>query len=573
MTGARREHHRRDISRASTFVVLLASLLALPTFADAGPGSGSARGARAADVPCDVSKATPDGTSISGTRISGSADGSRMVFETGASSIALVDTVGDTVEVIGDAREPAISGDGNYVVYRNAARQVYRRTFASGAPQLISSDLTQTGDVGPSLSGSGGFVAFRSMGHPATDDGAGIWRWRANGDLLTQAFDSNDNSAYVSTPVISYDNSTIAFTSDANVGGANPDHNLEAFRWSGSVVQITVSSRDNETQDVNGDGQVFAVNSQANWAGQNSDGNTELFLFDLHTPPPEIEQVTLSAFPATGAGSGSLDDAGVMTVFRSSRDHLGSAGPLPAPQVFLYRANVAMHQLTDAPAVTSDFLSTPEISGDGSTVLVGSNRNLGGLNADHSREVFALECTIPSFGDVPASHAFFEEIEWLAGSGVTGGFDDGTFRPTLSVTRQAMAAFLYRMVGSPAFTPPVTPSFSDVPTSHPFFLEIEWLADSGVGGGFSDGTFRPTAAVSRQAMAAFLYRLLDSPPFTPPGTPSFSDVPASHQFFLEIEWLVDVDVAGGFPDGSFRPGAAVSRQAMAAFLFRLAPLL
>jgi hypothetical protein len=74
-------------------------------------------------------------------------------------------------------------------------------------------------------------------------------------------------------------------------------------------------------------------------------------------------------------------------------------------------------------------------------------------------------------------------------------------------------------------------------------------------------------------MAAFLYRLADSPAFDPPDTPSFDDVALAHNFFLEIEWLVDAGIASGFPDDTFRPGAAVSRQAMAAFLFRLEPLL
>jgi hypothetical protein len=69
-----------------------------------------------------------------------------------------------------------------------------------------------------------------------------------------------------------------------------------------------------------------------------------------------------------------------------------------------------------------------------------------------------------------------------------------------------VAAFLYRYAGEPAFTPPVTPSFADVPVTHTFFLEIEWLASTGVAGGFEDGTYGPTVAVSRQAVAAFLYR-------------------------------------------------------------------
>jgi len=41
-----------------------------------------------------------------------------------------------------------------------------------------------------------------------------------------------------------------------------------------------------------------------------------------------------------------------------------------------------------------------------------------------------------------------------------------------------MAAFLYRLVGSPAFDAPASPSFDDVGLTHPFFDEIEWLVAS-----------------------------------------------------------------------------------------------
>jgi len=179
---------------------------------------------------------------------------------------------------------------------------------------------------------------------------------------------------------------------------------------------------------------------------------------------------------------------------------------------------------------------------------------------------------IPTFTDVPVNHPFFDDIEWLADSGVTGGFDDSTFRPGSPVTRGSMAAFLYRFAGSPAHTPPVTSPFSDVPTSHLFYDEITWLAASGVTGGFDDGTFRPGESVTRGSMAAFLYRYASSPAFTPPASPSFPDVPTSHPFFDEIEWLVDVEVTGGFGDGSYRPGASVTRGSMAAFLHRFAVL-
>lgn len=176
--------------------------------------------------------------------------------------------------------------------------------------------------------------------------------------------------------------------------------------------------------------------------------------------------------------------------------------------------------------------------------------------------------TMWAFGDTPRWHRFFEDIEWLAGTDVADGFEDGTFRPASAVTRQSMAAFLYRYAGSPEFVPPLTPTFPDVPTDHPFFTEVEWLASTGVADGFDDGMFRPGATITRQSMAAFFYRVAGSPEFVPPATPTFPDVPTSHPFFAEIEWLAETGITEGFDDGTFRPTASVTRQSFAAFLHR-----
>jgi hypothetical protein len=218
---------------------------------------------------------------------------------------------------------------------------------------------------------------------------------------------------------------------------------------------------------------------------------------------------------------------------------------------------------TNRPHYASDLINAIPA---GSCVLLtdqrGVERPQGG-----ACDIGAVEL-VASFPDVPHDYVFAEEIYWLADSGITGGFDDGTFRPSANVTRQAMAAFLYRFADA-SFTAPVTPTFSDVPTTHPFYDEIEWLADSGISEGFDDGTFGPGANVTRQAMAAFLNRFAGVP-YVPPPSPTFSDVPTSHAFYADVEWLASTSITTGFDDGTFRPGGKVTRQAMAAFLYRFA---
>jgi hypothetical protein len=177
------------------------------------------------------------------------------------------------------------------------------------------------------------------------------------------------------------------------------------------------------------------------------------------------------------------------------------------------------------------------------------------------------------FDDVPRDHPFFDEIAWMHDTGLSTGFEDGTYRPSASVTRQAMAAFLFRLDGEPAL-PPVIPdvaTFSDVSESHPFYDAITYLALIGVTEGYPDGTFRGGQAITRQAMSAFLHRFEEGPDddFEPPTTPTFSDVSPSHPFYADVEWMADSEISEGYEDGTYRPSGLVTRQAMAAFLYRI----
>lgn len=175
---------------------------------------------------------------------------------------------------------------------------------------------------------------------------------------------------------------------------------------------------------------------------------------------------------------------------------------------------------------------------------------------------------IPCCTDVSRERSFATEIRWLADRGITGGFRDGTFRPLDSVNRDAMAAFLYRFAGSPAFTPPARSPFSDVSPAAPFYKEITWLASTGITGGYSDGTFRPASPVNRDAMATFLYRFAGQPSYSAPARSPFDDVTPKTPFYKQIMWLASTGVSGGYSDGTFRPLRPVARDAMAAFLYR-----
>lgn len=157
----------------------------------------------------------------------------------------------------------------------------------------------------------------------------------------------------------------------------------------------------------------------------------------------------------------------------------------------------------------------------------------------------------PVFLDVPSGSAFDAEIRWMAARGITTGWPDGTYRPLDTVRRDAMAAFLYRLSGSTDFTPAKTSPFKDVSTGQQFYLEMSWLSDTQVSTGWPDGTYRSGEAVNRDAMAAFLFRM--SGPWThyvPPRQSYFADVSPSDPFYKEISWMADMQISTGWTTGS-----------------------
>lgn len=184
-----------------------------------------------------------------------------------------------------------------------------------------------------------------------------------------------------------------------------------------------------------------------------------------------------------------------------------------------------------------------------------------------------------TFPDVNASTPHAEDIAWLAESGISTGFPDGTFRGGDAVTRQDMAAFLRRLARlmgdeSAAESKKYTCSFTDVTDATPHADDIAWLAETGISTGYPDNTFRGMAAVCRQDMAAFLRRLAArvgvGGAASWDGEPGgFPDVGATADHAADIAWLAATGVSTGYPDGTFRSMAAVARQDMAAFLHRL----
>ena len=151
-------------------------------------------------------------------------------------------------------------------------------------------------------------------------------------------------------------------------------------------------------------------------------------------------------------------------------------------------------------------------------------------------------------------------IERVALAGITTGRGGVHFGAVEPVSRGPMATFIARALGLP---PRADGPFNDVAgTDHE--LNINAVAAAGIAGGFPDGSFRPSATVSRGQMAAFLARARD---LEEVADGPFSDVAGTeHAGFINA--VAAIGIAGGFPDGTFRPSEPTTRAQMASFLFR-----
>lgn len=181
------------------------------------------------------------------------------------------------------------------------------------------------------------------------------------------------------------------------------------------------------------------------------------------------------------------------------------------------------------------------------------------------KKVARLEASLvlPPFPDIEG-HWAYATITYLHRQDIVGGFEDGTFKPNNTVTRAQLATMLVRAKG---LSPGQGASpFSDVNQAHWAHGFILAARDAGFVSGYSDGTFKPDAPVTRAEIASMLTRA-----FAMEQTRElipFPDVPQDHWAKGSIEILVRAGITTGYEDNTFRPGNQATRAEVASFLAR-----
>lgn len=208
-----------------------------------------------------------------------------------------------------------------------------------------------------------------------------------------------------------------------------------------------------------------------------------------------------------------------------------------------------------------------------------SSARVNVLSVASNRSSAKVQIEFAPFTDVPFAHKFAKEINWMNSSGLSTGYRAGTglrsYAPKWDVSREAMAAFLYRMQAPKGYTAPARSPFVDVQPGQKFYKEITWMYKSGLSTGTKRNGARfydPKASVSREAMAAFLFRMQAPKSYKAPAKSPLADMRSGQKFYREISWMYQSGLSTGTRRNGERfydPKASVSREAMGAFLYRL----
>lgn len=113
-------------------------------------------------------------------------------------------------------------------------------------------------------------------------------------------------------------------------------------------------------------------------------------------------------------------------------------------------------------------------------------------------------CPAAAYTDLSPRAWYHDGMHYCLEKGLVGGYEGGWFDPSGETSRAMVATMLWRMEGCPIAGGAVP--FTDVAEDAWCAGAIRWAASESVAGGFSDGTFRPDSPVTREQLAAMLYR-------------------------------------------------------------------
>ena len=180
-----------------------------------------------------------------------------------------------------------------------------------------------------------------------------------------------------------------------------------------------------------------------------------------------------------------------------------------------------------------------------------------------------------SFGDVARGDYFFDAAEWAAENGIMDGVGGGLFAPHSACTRAQIVTILYRLEGSPAAS---ANPFRDVVSGSYYENAVAWAAEHGIVAGYGSGLFGPNDRITREQLAAILYRYaqykaLDVSVGEDTNILSYNDAASIADFaYPALQWACGAGLLK-CSNGDLLPKATATRAQTVTILYRMNELL
>ena len=174
------------------------------------------------------------------------------------------------------------------------------------------------------------------------------------------------------------------------------------------------------------------------------------------------------------------------------------------------------------------------------------------------------------FRDVHQGDWFYDDVLYAYENGLMNGTQAQRFDPYTATTRGMIVTMLYRMEKEPPVQGKAT--FTDVLTGSYYEKAVIWAAENGIATGVSAQRFDPDADITREQLAAILYRYaaycgLQTPEY-PAALRGFSDQASVSGYAVKaMQWAVGEGLMQG-SEGRLMPGSSASRAQVAAILHR-----
>jgi hypothetical protein len=175
-----------------------------------------------------------------------------------------------------------------------------------------------------------------------------------------------------------------------------------------------------------------------------------------------------------------------------------------------------------------------------------------------------------SYSDVKDSDWFKKAADYVSENGLMKGISDNAFGPNINATRGMIVAILWRLEGEPDVTSTV---FTDVDQGDYYAKAVAWASKNKIVEGFGDGRFGPEDSITREQLAAILYRYAKFKGYdTTQGgmaVREFSDYGKISDWALEsVAWAVNNDLLSGVGDNQLDPSGLATRAQVASILMR-----